>query len=312
MKTTLAFYFYLMLFFISLIYAGCSKDEDNAEKDTEDICKEIRADLTGDIVFINKSNHVMKTTFQGSSFKLGNSTLPPKWSPEGNLIAFIENDNENTIVKIFNKNGNEENSWLLMPSIQSDGINPLTWSPDGTTIAILNRLSEIIYLNVSNGEKTMTQIGQEETSIRSIAWCPRNNKIAIAQYLGVNSKSIFMINAFEDNPNKELLVTTEDFVEYMDWNTDGSKLVYSGFGYGSVYTINFNGTENQKIITKGIFEKEPVFGFAPCWMSNGNQIIYVGITGIEGSTLIPGLFVTETEGAYNVNLEIEGTKPDCI
>ncbi|MDD4109370.1 MAG: hypothetical protein PHH93_11695 [Prolixibacteraceae bacterium] len=103
-----------------------------------------------------------------------------------------------------------------MPSIQSDGPNPLTWSPDGTTIAILNKLSEIIYLNASTGEKTVIQIDHERIPVRSIAWCPKNNKIAISQllgYFGENSKSISMITPFENHPPIEILVYTEEFVE---------------------------------------------------------------------------------------------------
>ncbi len=315
MKQILSAYYFSMLIVLFLLLPGCvAKEDENEENEKEIISNQIRAELTGDLVYTTRNNQVMKTTFHENSIMLGNSKNPPRWSQDGNLLAFIENDNENIKVKIFNKNGNEEKSWVLLPSIQSDGINPLAWSPDGNTLAILNRLTEIIYLNVFTGEKSIIQIGQEEIPARSIAWCPKNNKIAISQfigYFGENSKSITLIDAFENNPKKELLVYTEEFVEYMDWNADGSKLVYSGFGYGSVFTINSDGSENQKIITKGVFKNEPVYGCAPCWMPDGQQIIYEGVTGTEGSTLIPGLFVTEPEGAYNVNIKIEGKKPDC-
>ena len=47
-------------------------------------------------------------------------------------------------------------------------------------------------------------------------------------------------------------------------------------------------------------------------MSNGEQIIYTGPTGAEGSNLILGLFVTDFEGTYNVDIQIKGKESDCM
>ncbi|MDD4756945.1 MAG: hypothetical protein PHG29_12765 [Prolixibacteraceae bacterium] len=313
MEKRYTIYGFFTILFIFSLFPGCSeKDKEDVDDEKEIISQEIRAGLTGEIVYKTQSNDVMKGTFHGSSVKLGTSVDPPKWSPNGNKIAFIENDNENISIKIFNKNGNQEYSWLLMPSIQATGEHSFTWSPDGSVIAMLTQNAAIIYLNVSTGEKDTTLIDQEGFSFRAIAWCPKNNKIAISQINSAHDKSISVINAFENNPQKELLVNTEDFVEYMDWNAVGSRLVYSGSGLSSIFTINFDGTGNQKIVTKGAFEKETVLGFAPCWMSNGEQIIYTGPTGAEGSNLILGLFVTDFEGTYNVDIQIKGKESDCM
>jgi hypothetical protein len=73
-----------------------------------------------------------------------------------------------------------------------------------------------------------------------------------------------------------------------------------------------NSANDKSIYVIDAFEKETVLGFAPCWMSNGEQIIYTGPTGAEGSNLIFGLFVTDFEGTYRVDIQIKGKESDCI
>ena len=127
-----------------------------------------------------------------------------------------------------------------------------------------------------------------------------------------------MLEPYKNDPHlapNYLLVKNSDTsmmsINYLDWSMDGTMLTYSGYGTGSIYIVNFDGTGNQKIITKPPFENKMVYGFAPCWMSNNKQIIFVGVKGVSGSTLILGLFVTDIDGTYNIDINITGLYPDC-
>jgi hypothetical protein len=90
--------FFTILFILSLVHGCSEKDKEDVDDEKEIISQAIRAGLTVYIVYKTQSNDVMKVTFHGSSVKLGTSTDPPKWSPDGNKIAFIENDNETSMI----------------------------------------------------------------------------------------------------------------------------------------------------------------------------------------------------------------------
>lgn len=127
-----------------------------------------------------------------------------------------------------------------------------------------------------------------------------------------------MLEAYTNDPHKDptnLLVKNSDpsilSINYLDWSKDGTMLTYSGYEKGSIYIVNSDGTGNQKIITKPPFENKTVYGFAPCWMSNNKQIIFVGVREVSESTLDLGLFVTDIHGTFNIDLNISGLYPDC-
>lgn len=295
-------------YFILFVTISCSEnnnDDDDIEKEKQRIISEVKSNLTGEIAYLSTTNYrVSKSSYHSNSFQLDMPSIgSPKWSPDGKMIAFLTSETGNIFVKIFNKDGVENKSLLLAPANQ---VSPrtLTWSPDGNTIAVLSSTFEITYLNITSSIKSKIQIDNDFSNTLTIAWCPKNNKIAIAQLL-----SISMIPPFVDNPPKELLVNTT--ADYLDWTSDGSKLVYSGSGYGSIYTVNVDGSENQKIVSKGVFATKKVMGYAPSWMANGEQIVYTGIKGTSGTSLVLGLFATDTNGSYIVDIDINGVEPDC-
>jgi Tol biopolymer transport system component len=155
----------------------------------------------------------------------------------------------------------------------------------------------------------------------SAAWKPASNKIAISLRIGdawsgniVNS--IWLFDAFGNDPREyqeNLLVTTSvtGTIEYMDWSIDGSMLAYSeGNVYSRIYVVNSDGTGNQEIILKDLYKDDELRGYAPSWAPGNKQIVFTGITGVSGTTLIPGLFVTETNGSYLVDIKTPGELPD--
>ena len=315
------------LLLLILLSVGCEKTNDN-EQNT--IIQEVKASLDGEIVYYDTNRIYKSNAKSGSSGILigteAYSRVISRWSPDGSRIAFVRVTSlENNCYLVINGNdGAKQHEWLLGDYSQLIHLRAITWSPDGNTIATLAG-NKIIYTDVDTGKLITTQLYPKQGfTFWSIAWWPKGNKIAITEgreglfYSDDGNQYIWMLEAYQNNPYKDpdnLLVTNSDpsllSIAFLDWSMDGSKLAYSDSGTGDIYIVNSDGTGNQKIITKHPFENEHVYGFAPCWMSNNKQIIFVGITGVNGSTLLPGLFVTDINGSYNIDLNIPGLYPDC-
>lgn len=327
-KSTVQLYSNLLLL-ICLFSFGCEKSA-NTDQERDEISQEVRKSLEGEILF-SRINSIYKVTAKsgGTGTLIGTKNYEPvgqKWSPDGSKMAyikFIELGNDCFLV-ITDQNGINQHEWLLGTFSSLSPLRDLTWSPDGTTIAVLSN-NKIIYVKIVSGNLTTYQlVPKPGFGFSSLAWWPKGNKIAVSE--GRESlfssedgnQYIWMLEAYEKDPHQapsQLLVKNTDpsilTIEYLDWSMDGTMLTYSGSGTGSIYIVQSDGTGNQKITSKHPFEHYAVHGFAPCWMSNNEQIIYVGVSGVSGSSLILGLFVTDIHGTYNVDLQITGLYPDC-
>lgn len=322
MKNRNVFKVVLFQLLISVLIVSCQKDN---KAELEKTNNEVRASLEGEIVFY-KHNSIFKTNAKSGgsgSLLVANASgfqNGLKWSPDGSKVAFLKNTFDgsqvNWYLTISSKDGVEEQNWILGELFS--GFRGITWSPDGNNIATLSQGgNQIIYFEVGTGKFTSKDlITRPGYFYSSIAWWPKGNQIAIAESRSTifsnddENKYIWMVNAFESDSTQipdNLLVTVADplifRIDNMDWSTEGSKLAYSENSYySSIYIVNSDGTNNHKIMSNG---------FGPCWMSNNEQLIFTGATGVNGSTLISGLFVTDINGSYKVDLKIPGEYPDC-
>ncbi len=323
-----------------LVIVNCSRGDNEEDLEQAKIrrSKEVRDSLTGEIIFYNKSLSPGVRKVQAKNGGTGTEIAPdalksigPKWSQDGSEIAFIRlkatspGQISNWYLVTTTKEGNVKNEWLLGSSDQID-IETLTWSPDGFFIAVLCANNKILYVETSTGviEETLLTAGTGE-NYTSIAWWPEGNKIAISSTSGSYGNignSIWLFDAFDNNPQKatnNLLVSWQlpgqtlmpASVRYMDWSPDGSMLAYSDEGGSEhIFIIDYDGTDNREIILKDLYKDEEVRGFAPSWALNSRQIVFTGITGMSGSTLISGMFVTNINGSYLVDIDIPGELPD--
>lgn len=330
--------YHLFPFVISLAIqlSGCSsilddyKSKEDLEK--EQISMEVIENLDGTIIYRSDYYDLYKKIPGLSNVKLSTQCYAsPKFSNDGSLIAFIGIETavvSQFYLKICDTNGNEKHSWLLGRSDEIYGnFRGITWSPDASYVAVLKDYDEIIYIEVSSGEMLSVKlVSTGGYHFTALAWNPVNNKIALAETYSdyfsrtdeINS-SIWMIEAFDKDPhegnNKPIYSTVGNSIItifHLDWSPDGSMLVYSEDDFGPIYTINSDGSNNKEVVLKGVYEGEDIYGYAPCWMSNNEQIIFYGSKAVKLGTMYNGLFVTDINGSYKVDLDIAGWFPDCF
>jgi len=318
-----------LLLLITLISAGCQKSADT-HQERDEIRQEVIASLKGEILFSNYSSIYKASAKSGGTATLMGTNVHldvrQKWSTDGLKIAYIKATElvNDCYLVIADKNGLIQHEWLLGNFSSLSPLRDLTWAPDDQIIAVLAK-NKIIYCTVASGNLTNHQlVPTPGFAFSSIAWWPKGNKIALAEGMETIFTSqdynnyIWMLEAYEKDPHQapsHLLVTNSDpslfRIHHLDWSKDGMMLTYSEDGMGSIYTVHSDGTGNQKITSKPPLKEKAVYGFAPSWMPDNQQIVYVGVKGVSGSTLIFGLFVTDLHGTYNVALNITGRNPDC-
>ena len=319
MKTVSSF---LCIFLLAAGISGCRDpdqlDQEEVNRKRLQISKEVKDSLQGEIVCYSGNGIIKIGAKNHISTQIGTNAIgAPEWSPDGSEIAFIRlmqdsPDSAHWYLTIANKEGVVLYDWLLGSSTKIINIRALTWSPGGEIIAVLCDDNKILYVETATGETTLTQLAPEYGYYYTLAWWPNGNKIAISSGL-----SIWIFEAFGSDPRNSanLLITSDENsligIEYMDWSMDGSMLAYSGVDCGSIFIINHDGTDNREIILKEPFQDEEIYGFAPCWASNNKQIIYTSLgEQIDFLTWYYGLYVTDIDGSYKVNLNIRGNFPD--
>ena len=132
------------------------------------------------------------------------SSTNPKWSPDGNWIAFTSNrkDNKNNLY-LLNLNGGEAEPLTDVKS----GVSNFAWSPDGRSIAF-----------------TMTDAKTEEEEKNDkgkndYRWIDENVKLS----------RLYLITIQKDANGKRepRKLTTENYnVDAFDWSSDGSRIAF--------------------------------------------------------------------------------------
>jgi Tol biopolymer transport system component len=171
----------------------------------------------------------------------------PAWSPDGTKIAFVssrgrrralEGGGQAPIWRIVVMNTDGSGQHVLIRN-SSRGGHPVTWSPDGKTLAFVRGLPATgtlaIYVMKSDGtgQKRLT-----DPHVNSFdpAWSPDGTKIAFTSDRGMDNGIYIM------SPDGSRQRLTHDGGESAAWSADGSKLAFKGTLDGQVYVVNADGS----------------------------------------------------------------------
>ncbi len=175
------------------------------------------------------------------SDRIMNAEFVPKFSPDGNLIAYLETPPGSTMsLYVTNTTGTYKK--LLKDSIYMAQDFAVDWSPDGSKIVFQNRIDNsnnpmICIIDTSGNGYNVITPGF------SPAWSPTGDKIAFA-YGNPTVYDLFVMNI--DGTEIVNFTNSPDIYENSQkWSSDGTKILYSSQGsfysnYYSIYDMNLN------------------------------------------------------------------------
>ncbi|MCY1720707.1 hypothetical protein OU798_10155 [Prolixibacteraceae bacterium Z1-6] len=307
MKTGLCFIFTILA--LLLVYA-CSKEEIPEEPDPFE-----PDDLSGSVVFQEVSTRTLKMADVNSmnnanSYNYAKSYTRPVWSHNGTKFAAIElrsptetgYEASDFVINIVDVESGSTTTHEIGSSLQIELRGPLSWSPDGKTLAFITQaFSTIIYLDTETGDTIQTEFPEQTYGrITALAWHP-NGDLAVSisdSHDYQHDIEIWMLEPFTTTLKTKIsaaTITRSYAFEFMDWNSTGSKLLLSDpVFYNEFDMLDFNTGEHNTIPN--------IKGLAPCWSPDGKYILYTGISGVNDWKIIPGLFLTHMEGSFETLL----------
>jgi Tol biopolymer transport system component len=162
----------------------------------------------------------------GKAPSRGPNNSSPVWSPDGQLLAFINCAKDST-TECFIYVMNNDGSGVKQITTDAEEYGGMSWSPDGATIVFAARFDPGGFPNLftvpSDGSSKPTQLGTDDLSGWWPSWSPDGSKIAF-QAIGGSQTTINVINA--DGSNSQML--TNQAATDLDpvWSPDGKSIAF--------------------------------------------------------------------------------------
>ncbi|CAM3991154.1 S9 family peptidase [Pseudoalteromonas byunsanensis] len=237
------------------------------------------------IIYVRNSNDVIKdakrqnlwlvdskSNTQSPLFSDENRYNQPRWSPDGNKLAFVSNVSGSNQIHVHYL---KQNRSALLTQLKSE-VSDLTWSPDGKWLAFSQKV-----------EEKPTVIAKMPTPPKGASWSEPAIVIDRAYYqadgrglVKPGYRQIFILPSEGGTP-RQLTSGNYHHGGKLAWRTDSKSIIFSAnrisdWEYkgleGDLFEVNFDGQITQLTSAPG---KE----HSPSFSQNGKQLAYLSASG---------------------------------
>ncbi|MFL2628009.1 MAG: DPP IV N-terminal domain-containing protein [Dehalococcoidia bacterium] len=229
----------------------------------------------------------------------------PKWSPDGNNIAFVSNRDGQSQIFVMNSDGTNE-----IPLTDNDAQNyQPSWSPDGTKIVFLSNRDDPnraiddyfpaeIYIMNSDGSNQI-RLTNNDFHDYEPSLSPDGTKIVFASDRydynpAYTNGGIYIIDG--DGSNEKTIINREFYEEgYPSWSPNGTKIVFCSYSYVNenydIHTMNIDGSNLANITNTQSYD------MMPSWSPDGTKIAFSSDRDYNGE-----IYIMEIDGSNQQNI----------
>ena len=207
----------------------------------------------------------------GSTIHVTSSSHPPDpnggwiwaWSPVADQLAFATGRPGLAKLVLFDPATRERTSVTPV-----EGISTLSWSPDGSAIAIALPSANVSIIDLATGQTTsIPRLGTTED--HGLSWSPDGTRLAMASHGG-----IIVVGA--DGSERRILV--DHGVRGGEWSPDGTKFAYqrtpgpAGSESFEIWVISADGSDPTRLFRGDCCLRDLWWG--PIWSPDGRRIAF--------------------------------------
>ncbi|MCY0943074.1 protein kinase domain-containing protein [Streptomyces antarcticus] len=191
----------------------------------------------------------------------------PQWSPDRTSFAFTRTTSEGASVWTANADGS--NARRIAPIAGGR----VTWSPDGTRLAVLRKkdgVQQLFAVNVSDGAAQQLTAGTGP--VEDPAWSPDGKRIAVCLQTEPENWQIHLVDPAAPGRAPEQVTRLPHPALDPVWSPDGSTFAYtagtSGQGtQGDIRLVAADGADDRALVATGAHEMDPAWSVDGGWVA---------------------------------------------
>ncbi len=220
-----------------------------------------------------------------------NEDREPKWSPQGNQIAFGTDRDGNIEINVMNADGSGQINLTNNPATDAGA----AWSPDGGKIAFYSNRDGDNELFVMNADGSgQTQLTFDPANDLNPDWSPDGTRLAFQSNRDGGDFDLFLVNAYGTGPLTQLTANTFTDIQPR-WSPDGTKILFDSTRSGNrdVFVMDANTLVETRLTTHAAIDSQPA------WSPDGTQIVFT--SGRDGNAEI---YVMNADGTNVIRLTV--------
>lgn len=209
-------------------------------------------------------------SFVAYSQQLSNNYGAPSWSPDGNQIAYVLNDSNNSNLYIFNL---KDESTIQITNSESSELTP-AWSPDGKNIAFVSdRSGHLEIYNYTIKTKQIEKLTNFEEDVVTPSWLPDSKAIIYILFDRKKKSRKIWMSKLDGSASKIKMDQTSNYI-YPRISPDGEVMIFASKNNN---TDDYYHIKAYDFIRDKINEIEmlPIVSYNPSWFPNGEKIVFV-------------------------------------